>query len=608
MPLYTKESLQRLKEKVDLVEVLSQHLDLQLSGQHYRTRCPFHDERSPSFMIKTGAFSYHCFGCGAHGDAISFLMQYAHFSFREAVEFLADRFHVALDLAMTQPDSSEGRDIYQRKTLLRQVLAYAAEVYHKMLIHSECAAGAREYLLGRGMTIPFMMQFNLGFAPPKREFLEPLVKKKGWDTALLVEAGLSNQRGGDFFSGRILFPICEVSGSVVGFSGRSLEKEPTQGKYVNTKETLLFKKSKILFGLNYSYKQIVKKKQILLVEGQCDALSLIYHGFDFTVAIQGTAFGKEQQDLLQQLSVKTCYLALDGDSAGRASTLKIGHELLKAGCTVFVLPMEVGEDPDMIIQKGGKDAFTLRVEAAQEFSVFLVEYMGKEFSHKGSKGSAHNPEIAEKCFAFVNQWKSRAMQQRALEVITIFLQIPPNTFSLSPYSSKVCKKLSKPTFTENNIFLQSEQRLLWYLLQAFERSEREHLYYLAEINLTSWAFPGERLHQKIFALLMQSYQAGEFLTVTDLLNSVDDEQDREKVESLVSASFPMKHPEQEFIKQLKWMFASKYKEALTAEARRLAVVSAQGQDVDFKTISILEQKVDLGKLAEMYDDGVKIGL
>ena len=356
MPIFTPESLEAVRQKIDLIEVLSVHLDLKKAGASYKALCPFHDEKTPSFMVQKGDSHYHCFGCGAHGDAISFLMSHQKLTFVDAVESLAQRFHINLDYAESTNTASG-----PNKIDLKAALNYAADFYHFMLLHTEEGQQALNYLISRGLDLDFILQFQVGLAPKAGGLFRKIMHARYVKDQTLADAGLilPAKDGGwrDFFYDRITFPIHDPSGAIIGFSVRKYKEETSGGKYINTSETALFKKSKVLFGLNYSRKRIAKERTAIIVEGQIDALKLIQAGYNLTVAGQGTAFGEGHVKELLRLGIHLVYLALDSDSAGQEAASKIGDLFLREGVEVKVAELPKGSDPDSFLKEKGPEAF-----------------------------------------------------------------------------------------------------------------------------------------------------------------------------------------------------------------------------------------------------------
>lgn len=419
MPLYTKESLDLLRQRIDLAEVISAHVDLKKAGSAYKALCPFHEEKTPSFIINRGDHHYHCFGCGAHGDAIAFLMNHLKMGFMEAVENLAEKFGVVLErdekIEQTGPS----------KTILKEALQLACRFYHFMLLYSEEGHKALHYLYDRGIDLDFIRRFEVGFSPRQRNALYKFLGAKELPDVVLQTAGLlqisdEGQRR-DFFSDRIMFPIRDGMGNVIGFSGRKFKEETFGGKYINTSETPLFKKSQVLYGLSYSRKTITKEKKALIVEGQIDCLRLIQAGFDFAVAGQGTAFGEGHVRELLNLGVQTVFLALDGDQAGEEAAVKIGDLFQKKGVEVFVVALPPGQDPDTLLRERGPEWFGKLLEKPIDYLTFLVGKLAKTINLDSPSGkNTLTQQVVEK----VKAWEHPVMVHESLRKLAELVQVP----------------------------------------------------------------------------------------------------------------------------------------------------------------------------------------
>ena len=371
--MYTKESLELLRQRIDLVEVLTPHLQLHRAGAAFKALCPFHEEKTPSFIVQRGDSHYHCFGCGAHGDAIAFLMNNVKMSFTEAVEHLAERFGVPLE-KMDASEEVKGPS----KSVLKEALDRAARLYHFLLLHSEEGQKALEYLYQRGIDLDFIRTFQIGYASNSPDLLKRFLYAQNVSEEVLLETGLiaaSSKR--DFFCDRITFPIRDPMGAVIGFSARKFKEETYGGKYINTSETPLFKKSQVLFALSYCRQKIAKERKAIIVEGQIDALRLIHSGFNYTVAGQGTAFGEGHVRELCHLGVNHVYLALDGDTAGQEAAVKIGHLFQRKGVEVTVISLPPGADPDSLLKERGPTYFQDLLGQGKDYLTFLFAHLAK---------------------------------------------------------------------------------------------------------------------------------------------------------------------------------------------------------------------------------------
>lgn len=430
MPQYTKESLELLRQRIDLPEVLSSHLQMSRAGAAFKALCPFHDEKTPSFVVQRGDSHYHCFGCGAHGDAIAFLMSYVKMPFADAVESLAERFGVALE-SEELSDKERGPS----KAELKKALEHAASLYHYLLLHSEEGRIPLKYLYDRGLGLDFLQQFQVGYAPRAPDTLMRYLRAKGIEERIIEEAGLmmTTQYGKkrDFFSERIAFPIRDALGSVIGFSCRKFKEETFGGKYINTSETPLFKKSKVLFGLSYSRTRIAKQREAIIVEGQIDCLRLIHAGFNYTVAGQGTAFGEEHVRELIHLGVKKVFLALDGDRAGQEAAVKIGNLFQKKGVDIHVLAIDDNADPDSLLTQRGPQYFEKLLQESRPYLPFLYAHLCKV---EGASSPSRKNEIVNTIMAKVKEWEMPVMVHESLRTLAEVAQVPEAALGIGQIS------------------------------------------------------------------------------------------------------------------------------------------------------------------------------
>lgn len=422
MAIFSKESLETLRQRIDLVDLLSSHIDLKKTGAAYKALCPFHDEKSPSFTVQKGDSHYHCFGCGAHGDAIQFMMAHLKMSFTDAVEALAERFHVHLEKTegYSEPKGPS-------KTILKEALEHGCRFFHFMLLHSEEGHTALEYLYKRGIDLDFISHFQIGYAPAVHGMMRKVLHGKSISDEIMVESGLliPGKESGyrDFFSDRITFPIRDAAGMVIGFSARKYKEETFGGKYVNTPETAIFKKSRVLFGLNYSRKRIAKERKAIIVEGQIDALRLIHSGFNITVAGQGTAFGEGHAKELLALGVNQVFLALDGDTAGRQAAYKIGNLFQTEGVEVSVLGFPEKTDPDAFLRQYGPQAFLRLMHKGIDYLTFLVNFYSSQLNASTPAGKN---ELLKTISQQVQSWKDPVMIHESLRKLAKLTQTPEN--------------------------------------------------------------------------------------------------------------------------------------------------------------------------------------
>jgi DNA primase len=515
MGLYSKESLEALRQRIDLVEVVSSYISLHRSGASYKALCPFHEEKTPSFMIHKGDFHYHCFGCGAHGDAIAFLMGHLKMSFTEAIESLAERFQVPLE--RVEEPAEQGPN----KGRLKLALEKACSFYHFFLLHSEEGQQALDYLYHRGIPLAFIRQFDLGYAPKQGDMIWRLLLDEGFTEEELQLSGLihanANYKKKDFFAERIIFPIRDRMGSVIGFSARKFKEETFGGKYINTPETPLFKKSHVLFGFCYSRSKIAKERKALIVEGQVDALRLIYSGFDFTVAGQGTAFGEGHARELIQMGVNHVYLALDADKAGQEAAVKVGGLFQQKGVEVTVLALPEGSDPDSFLRSKGPEAFSELIEKGMDYLTFLYQHLSH---HQDLSSPSKKNEIVETIAKRIREWEMPVMVHESLRKLADLAQIPHEMIGSGPVIPQITPKRSVlPHAVDPDRILELD--LLRWLLLSVEtypkvlqiiqcNIQKEHF----KISACSHLF-------EVYMRLHESGQKKDWLSLADHIQSED---------------------------------------------------------------------------------------
>jgi DNA primase len=358
--------LQQVKDRLDLVEVISGYIPLRKSGLNYKAVCPFHNEKTPSLMVSPQKQIWHCFGCGEGGDVFGFVMRYENIEFREALKLLADKAGVTLPAY-----SGENKAEMDYRNQLLRINAFAAELYHQFLMTQKAAAPARDYLLKRSLSDKTIKAWKIGFAPDDFHFLEQALATKKVAANDLVAAGVSvkNDRAQVFdrFRNRITFPICNYHGEVVGFSARILQGDDT-AKYINSPETPLYSKGKVLFGLNFAKEAIRKADAAVIVEGQMDCIQAHQAGFNNTVASSGTALTTEQLKFLGRLT-KNLIFCFDADSAGQTATRRAGELALGQGFRIRIIVLPHGKDPDELIRSSAKEWKT-----AVNNALWFIEY------------------------------------------------------------------------------------------------------------------------------------------------------------------------------------------------------------------------------------------
>ncbi len=364
-----EDQVEEIKRKTDIVGLIGQYVTLKKLGRHNKGLCPFHSEKTPSFMVNEEMGLYKCFGCGAGGDSIKFLMEIEGIDFREALERLAEK--VGIKLVTRRFDA--GGD----KQKLLEVMELTTRYFHWLLTDSKPGEEARKYLEERKINSKLIETFNLGYSLPGWDsLLNYLTKKKGYSEQILEKAGLISKRNGggyfDKFRGRVMFPLQDSGGKVVGFTGRILPNTAKEGepKYLNSPETEIYHKGRMLYGFYQARQAIRENKRAVLVEGQMDMISSFGAGVTETVAVGGTALTDEQVELLARLAT-SIYLSLDADEAGTAAIKRSAELAEKRGLEIKVVQIEGGKDPDEIARKSSSK-WKEMVETAVDVYEFVM--------------------------------------------------------------------------------------------------------------------------------------------------------------------------------------------------------------------------------------------
>ena len=356
-------SVAEVKVAADIVDVVSARTSLRrASSSRFTGRCPFHEERTPSFSVDPVDKLYYCFGCGKGGDVVRFVQETENLDFAEAIEWLADRFRVTLEYEESSPRADAAR---RRRERLTALLEQATSYFERTLWETETGAPVREYLAGRGLGEEVAKEFRLGLS--RGQGLVAKARESGFTSDEIRAAGLANQRGNDYFPFRLMFPLAEARGRVIGFQARRLrDDDPLKGKYVNTPESELFKKGNVLYGLHLARPAIAKQDRAIVVEGNTDVIALRQAGVEAVVASMGTALTEAQLRELGRLT-KRLSLCFDADAAGQEATLR-GMELaVKQGFDVRVVALPKGQDP-----ADAPDAFGARLGSAESYLHYRV--------------------------------------------------------------------------------------------------------------------------------------------------------------------------------------------------------------------------------------------
>jgi DNA primase len=399
---YTRESKDRVRDAVDFVELVSARTELRRAGPaRYEGLCPFHEERSPSFGIDPGQKVYYCFGCQASGDVFTFVQETEGVDFKGALELLADRFAVELEREEEDPKQAERRR--QRERLL-ELLTRTAAYYERCLWEAEEAKAAREYLESRGLGEEILREFHVGYSPSAWDRVLLASRRGGFTEQELYATGLAqrskeNGRPYDRFRGRIMFPLADVRGRVLGFGARAMREEQ-KPKYLNTSDNDVYHKGSHLYGADLARAHAARAGQAILCEGYTDVIALHQAGLRNTVGSMGTALTADQVGELARMA-QTVLLALDADSAGQEAMLKAAGLAAKRKLELRVVALPAGTDPADLVQRDGAQAISAAVEQAVPFVRFRVERVLATGDHGSPEGRDRMVEELRPVFAML---------------------------------------------------------------------------------------------------------------------------------------------------------------------------------------------------------------
>ena len=404
-----------IKLRNDIEQVVSGYVNLKRAGSNMVGLCPFHSEKTPSFTVYTSEQSFYCFGCGAGGDVITFIRKIENLDYPSAVEFLARRAGIALEL-----DRNADKDSNRRRRVL-EMNRETAKFYHRALFAPEGRKGL-DYLLGRGLTMPIIKIFGLGFAPDSFSALTTHLRSKGYTDSEMSSAflcGISQKSGKayDYFRNRVMFPIISVTGDVIAFGGRVMDD--SKPKYLNSSDTPAFKKSRNLFALNYA--KSACSERLILCEGYMDVIALHMAGFKNAVATLGTAITAEQARIIKRYT-KSVIICYDADEAGQNAAHKAFRLLGEAGLECKIIKVEDAKDPDEYIKKFGADAFAnLLTKSRSEFDFRLDSIMANEDSSTGDG----KIKILTKAVQLISEFSGASQRE-------VYIHKVANMLSLSP--------------------------------------------------------------------------------------------------------------------------------------------------------------------------------
>ena len=523
---YSEELIEEVRSRNDIVDVISEYVKLQKKGSSYFGLCPFHNEKSPSFSVSRTKQMYYCFGCGAGGNVFTFIMEYENYSFVEALKMLAERVGMELPEVEYSKEAKEKADL---KTAILEVNKLAAKYFYAQL-KTEHGKNAHSYLTNRGLSEEIITGFGLGYSNKYSDDLYKYLKTKGYTDEVISKAGLISidERNGvyDKFWNRVMFPIMDVNNRVIGFGGRVMgDAKP---KYLNSPETIVFDKSRNLYGLNRA--RTSRKPYFLICEGYMDVISLHQAGFSNAVASLGTSLTEGHASLIKRY-VNEAYLTYDSDEAGTKAALRAVPILKAAGITAKVIRMEPYKDPDEFIKNLGAEAFEERIAKARNGFMFGLEILERQFDMNSPEGKTEFfNEAARRLGNFEEEIERNNYIEAVAKAYHVGYENLRKLVAKMAIKSGLATPSVKPKQTLNREKnkedgnIQSQKILLTWLLED-DKIFKQIKKYITPKDFT------EELYITVANLLYEQYDQGQ-INPAKIMNHFTDEEDHREVASL----------------------------------------------------------------------------
>ena len=488
----------QIREKIDIVSFISEFVTLKKAGRNFKANCPFHGEKTPSFMVSPDRQIWHCFGsCNKGGDIYSFLMEYEHIEFPEALRILAKRAGIELQ------NRFEDKGLTSKKEAMYRMNSLVRDFYHYILTKHKAGQKAREYLEKRGITEKVIETFQLGFAPSRGNALvKYLIDKKKYKKEDVLEAGLAFQGGRliDFFRGRLIFPLIDHRDNVVGFAGRILESSENAPKYINTRETLVYHKGDMVYGLSITKEQIREKDQVVIVEGEFDVMSCFQNGISNVVGIKGTALTEQQVALLARFAKKVTF-CFDGDKAGQEAIRRSLPIVEARDLTPTAIEIPGGKDPDEALRN---EPGQFKKAAKEDIGIYdyLLERGLKEHDLTTAEGKK---QLAATMLPFLSQIKNEIIKEHYLRKLSQELDTSYESImkELTRHTQTQRMQIAKPT---PKMKRSKEEILEEYLLSLVLQSEKPKETLEKVLAILSDSMSKERAYQKLMEAVFEHFQ------------------------------------------------------------------------------------------------------
>jgi len=532
---YPDEIIEDIRSRNDIVDVIGSYVNLKHKGNSYTACCPFHHEKTPSFHVSRERQMYHCFGCGVGGNVYTFLMEHENFTFPEAVEALAERAGVALP---EQSMSKEERRRADERTRLKEMNKTAAGYFH-YLLKTDHGKNALEYLKNRGLSDDTITRFGLGYSDKYRDDLYKYLKSKGFNDNELKDSGLAmfNEKEGpsDRFWNRVMFPIIDTNNKVIGFGGRVMgDAKP---KYINSQDTIVFDKSRNLYGLNLAKKS--KRRGVIFCEGYMDVISMHQAGFDNAVASLGTALTVGQVNLIKRYTDRV-FLAYDSDEAGTKATLRALEIMREFELPARVISLKPYKDPDELISTEGTEAFEKRIEEAKSGVMFEIEILEHNYNQDDPQERTEFQKEIAKCLSKINDPLERnnyiesvaklynIEKEPLKEAVTVFGVSGKSNIDTSAFTDRT--RRGSPEQEKKKESLKSERVLITWLVNdnALIEPVREHL--------TPEDFVDD-MYRDVVRMIYDSFDSSGKIEPAAIMDKYYSKEEHEEISSIMQQDF-----------------------------------------------------------------------
>lgn len=504
MKILSNEELNNIRSSVDIVDIVSNYIPLTKRGKNYFGVCPFHEDSDPSLSVSQEKQIFSCFSCHTSGNVFNFVKEYENISFIEAVKLVADKAGINIDIGQVKKENKSSNKLYE--------VYDTSNKFYQNNINTKLGEKAKEYLFKRGITEDIIKEFEIGLSLKKRDTLSSLLIKKGYDEKLLIEGGLSTDTENglmDLFRDRIMFPIWDINGKVVGYSGRIYDNLDTS-KYINTKETTIFKKGELLYNYFRSKNECRIKNSVIITEGFMDVIRLYSIGVKNVIATMGTAVTKKHVNLIKRLS-NNVILLFDGDKAGAKATLSCIDMLAGEDINIGIIRLKDNLDPDEFILKNGQDEFLRLLENPITVLNFKTDYFKQ---NKDLNNDEHMALYVKQVLEEVNKCEDDILKEITLKKLCLESNLDYDFLKSKLKQNKKIKTIKKQEVKTYDKYAKAQLGIIHYMLlnnEAIKVYDNNN-FYLPDKN-----------YRQLAKQISYFYSQNGYVNIADLLNELDEE-------------------------------------------------------------------------------------